>query len=154
MKTIQLILLFIPFYFHSQVLSEIKVKDTLYVFFNGRKNQEKLEFVENKKDSTHKSYLYLFSDKNNLKITFFYDTHLDYDNRDKNIKALIEKKKCKFFKKNKSKIIDENYFIKNGVEESYIFLLNKFIFLVDTSEKKKGVYLLKEVKVSKSKSQE
>ena len=67
-----------------------------------------------------------------------------------NRKAIKTEKKYCFFKKSKSKVLDSDFFLKYGIEESYNLLHRKFIFLVDVSEKKGKKYLLKEVRVSKS----
>ena len=150
MKTIQIIFLFLPFFLFSQKIENTVSKDTVYVFFNGKKKQKRTEYLKKINDTIHRSFLYSFLDENNKAILFFDDIYLSFDDRDNDKKAIKTEKKYCFFRKNKSKVLDSDFFLKNGIEESYNLLHRKFIFLVDVSEKKGKKYLLKEVRVSKS----
>ncbi len=148
MKTIQIIFLFLSYCAFSQKAENIKTKDTIYVFYDGKKNQERTEYLIKFNDSVDKSLIYSYLDKNHKKILFFHATYLNFDDMDNNKKAIKTEKKCRFFRKNKQNVINADFFIKNGIEESYVFLQRKFIFLIDVNEKKGKKYLLKEVRVS------
>lgn len=66
---------------------------------------------------------------------------------DKGIENDIKTVKKSFLKDNKDKILDVNFFLKNGFKQTFFSIYGKVIYLIDKDEIKNGKMILKQVEM-------
>jgi len=142
MKKTIIITLFLLF--QIIVRGQIK-KDTVYLYFNHKKNQS-FKLISKRNNEPFKYYYtYHFNDSLNNKILV---PILTNDSLDFNQKANIKWVDKKFIKKNK----DQIYCIKKMQEKGYQNVINEIhncvIYLIDTKIKKSGKYKACEVNIN------
>jgi len=142
MKKTIIITLFLLF--QIIVRGQIK-KDTVYLYFNHKKNQS-FKLISKRNNEPFKYYYtYHFNDSLNNKILV---PILTNDSLDFNQKANIKWVDKKFIKKNK----DQIYCIKKMKEKGYQNVINEIhncvIYLIDTKIKKSGKYKAREVNIN------
>jgi len=142
MKKTIIITLFLLF--QIIVRGQIK-KDTVYLYFNHKKNQS-FKLISKRNNEPFKYYYtYHFNDSLNNKILV---PILTNDSLDFNQKANIKWVDKKFIKKNK----DQIYCIKKMQEKGYQNVINEIhncvIYLIDTKIKKSGKYKAREVNIN------
>lgn len=141
MKKILLILLLLCVNaLFSQSLENLKNTDTIYIYFNHCKNQEKFSQINIDNEKTGDIYFFYF---NKSKESFLKCSHIYF------LKPEIRKEKKSFLKRNK--IINMNFKKKHNLNEIInVFNGNKKIYLIDKSDIKKNMLILKEVRVQSS----
>lgn len=142
MKKTIIITLFLLF--QIIVRGQIK-KDTVYLYFNHKKDQS-FKLISKRNNEPFKYYYtYHFNDSFNNKILV---PILTNDSLDFNQRANIKWVDKKFIKKNKDKI----YCIKKMQEKGYQNVINEIyncvIYLIDIKIKKSGKYKAREVNIN------
>ena len=131
----------------SQTLDEIKNLDTIYIYFKNSSDLEKKETYKNMKVERFNRMCYKFSLDFYNTIFFNSSEYKDYDSYEKGIKNDVVIVKKSFLRKNKNKIIDIDFFQKNGFKETFFLLYGKIIYLIDEEEIKNRKVLIKQVQM-------
>lgn len=148
---IKIIILFLIFYLpsFSQNLESIKNLDTVYIYFNYGKYETKSKFTHSKEEKNFfKNMLtYEFSLDFYNTVNFRYNDYKDFDAYEKGIKVDVKMVKKRFLRKNKEKILDINFFLKEGFLKTFnaLYVPKKVIYLIDSKEIKGRNVILKEV---------
>ncbi len=133
----------------AQSIENLKYVDTVYIYFKHCSYEYKYDISETKRNRFSKNNkIYHFKISKSNHVIFFYNTYKDFDTYNKNIITKNKIVKKSFLRKNKDKILDIDFFIKNGFKETFFALYGKVIYLIDKDEIKKGKITLKEVKIS------
>lgn len=133
-RRIVLFMLFSLNFLFSQKIEKIKNLDTLYVFFEGKKNNYK-------QVSGIKMHAFNFmNNSNNYNPLWFYDYSFN--------RNLTIKKNKKFLKNNKDKIITYEFLKNYEYREVMSFFEKKTIFLIDKKDFCLFKIKLKKVRVS------
>lgn len=145
-----IIFLFIKTSCFSQDIESIKKLDTVYIYFNHMKYEKYSNIGGTSNKRTIDSYVYQFYLNNDYCVNFISTNYKDFDDLEKGIKTDVKTVKKKFLRKNKEKILDINFFIKNGFLETFnaIYVPHKVIYLIDSREINGRKVLLKEVLMS------
>lgn len=138
------ILIFFFLFFYTIMIGQTK-KDTIYLYFNHKKDMSlKVTTYKNKEPFSY-LYTYYFNDSlnKNLLIPIYVDDMIDFVN-----KADIKWVDKKFIRKNNDKI----YYIKKMKDRGYLNTINEFydcvLYLIDTKIKEKGKFKAREVKIN------
>lgn len=129
---------------YAQGLDHIKSQDTIYIFFDGKKNQEEKEFLK-KDDTLPKATLFLFVKDINNRISFYSDSYLNFEDTETNKKADIKTVDRKFLRRNRRIVLNIDFFLKYGFKETYYSIYKKHIYLIEGVYKKSKFYTAKEV---------
>jgi len=151
MKTI-LFFLFISISSFSQNLESIKKSDTVYIYFNYGKYEKYSNIGGTLDEKKIITYLYqYYLDKENF-INFTSRNYRDFDDLLAGKKTDVKTVRKKFLRKNKEKILDINFFLKNGFLETFnaLYIPKKVIYLIDSKEIKGRNITLKEVTMDAS----
>lgn len=132
--------------FYAQTLESINNSDSLYIYFDYGKHQEIFHTGNNNNDILE-TKIYKFDINPNNIIFFVSGLYLDYDKFDKKIKANSREENRCFMKKNKSIILDINFFIKNGFKETFFLIREKKLFLIDKKEITRKKIRVKEIRI-------
>lgn len=132
---------------YSQSFEELKKMDTIYIYFKNSSDLEKKEIYKNMKVERFNRICYKFSLDFYNTIFFNSSEYKDYDSYEKGIKNDVIIVKKSFLRKNKEKIIDIDFFIKNGFKETFFLLYGKIIYLIDEEEIKNRKVLIKQVQM-------
>ena len=146
-----LVLLFFQFGF-SQNLTILKNSDTIFILFDNSKYETETNYKtkESTKDYFKNKKIYTFSLDSDNTIDFRFNDYKNIEDYEKGIKTDVKTVRKRFLKKNKEKILDINFFIKNGFLETFnaIYVPHKVIYLIDSKEIKGRNVILKEVTIS------
>ena len=133
----------------SQDLESIRKLDTIYVYFNYGKYEKygKKENLNIKSEFLKDNATYAYSLDDFNTIYFFYKKYNGFDDFEKGIKTDVKKVKKKFLRKNKEKILDIHFFLRNGFSETFnaLYVPRKVIYLIDSKEIKGRYVILKEI---------
>ena len=137
-KTILLLLILCSYICNSQITD----KDTLYILFNGKKMQIKenpAQLPIPKIIEPITSYKFLFNAEGTSYLQFVRSKYLNIDAiKEKKLSDIKHIRRC-FLRKNRNKIINNDFFEEKGIEESYWYLYKfKTIYIIDKTEAKKG----------------
>ncbi len=146
------ILVFIYINSYSQInLDSIEGSDTLYVYFEYKEYQNKVNSKEKlklpKQTYVPSDGYYFYFSENKAAFLQFSEKPTFKENELATFE-IIETKKKAFFKKNKGKIFDGNVLIKLGFEKSTNLIrhpYNRIIYLIDKKETCLGKVKLKRV---------
>ena len=146
-NTLIIIFLFIKFSCLSQDIESIKKLDTVYIYFNHMKYEKYSNIGGTSNKNKMTTYLYQFYFDTYNYVYFISRNYNDFDDFEKGIKTDIKKVKKKFLRKNKEKILDINFFLRNGFLETFnaLYVPRKVIYLIDSKEIKGRYVILKEI---------
>lgn len=136
----------ILFFILFQIIANSQIKnDTVYLYFNHKKDMSFKTTVFKDKEPFSYLYTYYFNDslKNKLLISTNVDDLIGFDN-----KADIKWIDKKFMKKNDAKIYCIRKMQKIGYENVIKELHNCFIYLIDTKVKKGHKFKAREVRIN------
>ena len=141
-KIFLFLILFCANSFFAQSVEQIKKSDTLYVFFDQGKSQERFSQTNIKGAKTGDLYYFYFKENKDSYLIF----SLVYS-----LKQEIRTEKKSFLRKNKKKIIGTAFFEKYTLSEIIeIFRGRKKIYIIDKEDFKNCKITLKEVRVQSS----
>lgn len=135
----------------GQNLEYLKNQDTIYVYFNNGDFQNKFIYNGNVKKTEFNKNTIFYEFKKEIydEIYFYYQKYKDFDHYDLKIETEVKQVKRKFLRKNKSLIIDIDFFLKNGFKEVFFKVLyGKVVYIIDKDEFRKGKITLREVQVT------
>jgi hypothetical protein len=133
----------------SQSINEIKKNDTVYIYFKkSTKNEIKEVYPANKIKMYDNRIDYIFSTDHHNTIFFLYSDYLNSNDYEKGIKTDVKTLKKSFIRRNKHRVIDIDFFLKNGFKETYMnALYGKIVYLIDSSENKSRKIKAKQVTI-------
>ncbi|MDI1254906.1 MAG: hypothetical protein PSV16_02305 [Flavobacterium sp.] len=137
-----IIFMFLGYVLYAQKANSVKTYDTLYIYFNHGKGQEK--FQEHIKSSDNKSndayYIYF----NENKMNYILLGHLIVDNPE------VRHAKKSFLRKNKNKIIKASKLREYDLKEALSIIGSKIVYIIDEEDFHNGDILLREVRTGSS----
>lgn len=133
---------------YSQKIENINTNDTIYIVFKNKSIFEKKYKPYSSKSKFIDGIInYSFTKDFYNTIIFVSNKYKDYDSMDKGIENDIKTVKKSFLKDNKDKILDVNFFLKNGFKQTFFSIYGKVIYLIDKDEIKNGKMILKQVEM-------
>lgn len=138
--------------FYEDKFYELKKTDTIYIYFdyNNNTNLKTYDWGYFKDGKTNiqpvNIYQFIFNKYYNIEFVQSEYRNIDLDSAPIKMDRRIVNKT--FLKKNKSKIIDIDFFIKNGYEDVYLAIMNKKIYVIDDEEITNNKITLKEVYIN------
>lgn len=140
-------LYFISLSIYCQDYEYLKKTDTIYIEFNGNKNEKKYSIQTRMQPTNFDERAYHFFVKNKLG---FYFQHPEYKNGKKQemkTTSGVKKVNKSFIKEHQKNIIGIDFLKKYNSTEMIcdIFTQLKVFYIIDYSEKKKGTIMLYEV---------
>ena len=130
----KLIILFLTFPVFSQTLENIKKTDTVFIYYNKSVFEKKIKPYKSKSNFINDILIYYFEQDAYNTILFQSGEYMDFNSFEDGKKSDVKIVRKSFLRKNKNKILDVDFFLRNGFKETFFAIYGKVIYLIDEEE--------------------